>query len=214
MSEAPPELRPRRAVRLLEVVAVALLGTATLGSAWCGYQASRWNSNERDLAREAAGFQLEAGRLYGLATQTLVYDGIVISDYAAAVSAGDEELQQFYDEALVRPGLRPVIERWREDAASGQGAPTSLIEDEAYRQEQLAPYDAAVARGAEAMEASETASRHADDYVLVALLLASALFLVGVMTSFRLRFAQLLLLGIGAAAILGASIRLIGLPSA
>ena len=167
VSEAPPELRPRRAVRLLEVVGVALLGTATLGSAWCGYQASRWNSNERDLAREAAGFQLEAGRLYGLATQTLVYDGIVISDYAAAVSAGDEELQQFYDEALVRPGLRPVIERWRQDAASGQGAPTSLLEDEAYRQEQLAPYDAAVARGAEASEASETASRHADDYVLV-----------------------------------------------
>ena len=51
-----PARRGRRPVadRPLEIIAVLMLGVATLGSAWCGYQATRWNSEESDLARDAA----------------------------------------------------------------------------------------------------------------------------------------------------------------
>ena len=52
-------VRARRG-RVLEVLAVMLLGVATIGSAWCGYQATRWNGKETDYARESSDLQVEA----------------------------------------------------------------------------------------------------------------------------------------------------------
>ncbi len=40
--------------RMLEIIAVILLGIATVGSAFCGYEATRWNTREGDLERDAA----------------------------------------------------------------------------------------------------------------------------------------------------------------
>ena len=45
--------REARRGRSFEIMAVLLLGVATLGSAWCGYQAAKWNGRESDLARQA-----------------------------------------------------------------------------------------------------------------------------------------------------------------
>jgi hypothetical protein len=37
--------------RQSEMIAVLLLGVATIGTAWCGYQASRWNKYHGEIAR-------------------------------------------------------------------------------------------------------------------------------------------------------------------
>ena len=67
-----------------------LLGIATIGIGWCGYQASRWNGREGELTRDAAIVQTEAARLFGLATQTVSYDSNILAQYAQAASAGDQ----------------------------------------------------------------------------------------------------------------------------
>src|SRR6478736_5404153 len=54
---------------VLEIIAVLILGITTVGTAWCGYQASQWNGAQSDLARESSEDRVEAGRLFGLATQ-------------------------------------------------------------------------------------------------------------------------------------------------
>jgi hypothetical protein len=183
--------RPRRG--LLEILAVVFLGVATIGSAWCGYQATRWNGEEADLARESARLQLEASRQFGLAVQTMAYDSNAISQYANAVASDNADLTTFFREVLIRPGFLPVLDAWQQQIEAGS-TPQNLLEDEEYREEQLGPYRQTQAAAEEKTEEAQEAGDIADDYVLTTLVLASALFFAGLTTSFRVRVAQLMLL--------------------
>ena len=206
--------RDQRRSRGFEIVAVLLLGVATLGSAWCGYQASRWNGQESRLTSEASNEQVEGARLFGLATP-------------------DRELRQ-HRRGAVRGSRRPPATRaCRTSTARRSSGPTScprsstgrrrsrpggnpgnLLEDEEYRNEQLADYEASQAR-AEALSAeSREAGNTADDFILLTVLFASALFFAGVTTSFRLRSAQALLLLAAGLIIAYAAARLADLPVA
>jgi hypothetical protein len=199
--------------RVIEVLAVVLLGIATIGSAWCGYQATRWNGREGDLTSDQAIVQTEAARLFGLATQTVSYDSNTIAQYAAATSAGNEPLKALYRQTLVRAGLLPILDQWEQQIAAGE-APTNLLQDKGYVDEQMQPYQKALARGEAITVASGEAGDNADAYVLTTLLLASALFFAGLTTSFRIRFARLLLLAASSVTIAYAAARLIDLPIA
>ena len=109
----------------LEVVAVILLGVATIGSAFCGYEATRWNTREGDLERDASTSRVEANRLFSLGTQTVMYDTTVVTQYAAAVAAGNQGLVDFYRDTLVRPNFLPIIDRWTTEIRNGETPRTS-----------------------------------------------------------------------------------------
>ena len=179
------------------MIAVFMLGIATIGTAWSGYQASRWNQEQSDIAREGSDLRVESNRQFGLATQTILYDANLVTQYAKAVSDGDTELQDFYKSTLFRPGFLPVIERWQEAVRAGE-PPPRLLEDRVYLDAQLAPYQETQAKAEAKDVESKDAGQNADDYVLLTLLLASALFFAGVTTSFKLELARLLLLGLAA----------------
>jgi hypothetical protein len=196
--------------RLLEVLAVVLLGVATIGSAWCGYQATRWNGEENDLARQSAAQQVEAARQFGLATQIVSYDSIMISQYANAVAADETNLQRFYRETLIRPALIPLIDRWEQQIAAG-ASPTNLLEDQDYVDTQLGSYRETAAKAQRLAVRAQEAGEQSADYVLTTLILASALFFAGLTTSFRVRFARVLLLGGAALLIAYAASRLVEL---
>jgi hypothetical protein len=203
-----------RGNRVLEILAVVLLGLATVGTAWCGYQSSRWNSEQGDLARESSDLRVEASRLFGLATQAVAFDANLVAQYAQAVVNGDTNLQTFYRETLFREDFLPILDAWEEQIDSGGGAPPRLFEDDAYLDQQLAPYREAVTEAEQTAAESDEAGENADDYVLITLLLATALFFAGVTTSFRVRTARLILLGASAFTIAFAVSRLVDLPVA
>jgi hypothetical protein len=202
-----------RGDRLLEVVAVALLGVATVGSAWCGYQATRWNKEESDFSRDASAANVEAARQFGLATQTVSYDSNMVAQYAQAKAAGDERLLDFYREVLMRPEFRGVLDEWEAQIDAGE-TPTNLLEDQDYVDEQLGAYREAQAAAGAASAAADDASENTDGYVLTTLLLATALFFAGVTGSFRLRFLRFALLSASGITIAVAAARLVDLPTA
>ena len=195
------------------MLAVVLLGIATIGTAWCGYQATRWNGQEEEHARAASDLQVEAARQFGLATQQVSYDSIMVAQYAQAVVAGDERLQDFYVDTLFRPAFLPTLEEWRAELAAGQN-PSSLVTDQEYLDAQLAPYRDTAERSSVESEKARTAGDNADDYVLTTLLLASALFFAGLTTSFRVRLPQVMLLSGSGILIAFAASRLADLPVA
>jgi len=199
--------------RILEVLAVVLLGVATIGTAWCGYQATRWNGQEDEHARAASNLQVEAAREFGLATQKVSYDSAMVAQYASALSSGNEKLQQFILDSLIRPDFRPVIDQWKAEVEAGQN-PANLLTDEDYLNQQLTQYRETEAKAAAQSVEGQEAGDNADDYVLTTLLLASALFFAGLTTSFRVRFAQLMLLAGSALLIAYAASRLADLPVA
>ncbi len=179
--------------RILEVMAVLLLGIATVGSAWCGYQATRWNGEEGRRARAASDAQVEGARLFALGTQILAYDSNMIAQYATAVTEDNGELQKFIRSTLVRAEFLPTFDAWEADVKAGQ-TPVPLFEDEEYLAEQFGGFRATQVLSVDEQAAGLEASENTDAYVLTTLILASALFFAGVTTSFRVRFARIVLL--------------------
>jgi len=193
------------------MLAVLLLGIATIGTAWCGYQASRWNQEQGDISREGSDLRIEANRQFGLATQAIVYDANLVAQYAKAVVDGDTQLQQFFRTTLFRPAFLPVLERWEEAIKAGE-TPPNLLQDSEYVGGELADYEATQSKAeAKDLEAKE-AGTNGDDYVLVTVLLASALFFAGVTTSFKMQMARLMLIGLAAVLIAYCLSRIATLP--
>ena len=197
--------------RLSEMLAVLLLGIATIGTAWCGYEASRWNQDQGDLAREASDLRVEGNRQFGLATQSIVYDVNLVAQYAKAVVDGDTKLQEFFKTTLFRPAFLPVLERWQAAIDAGQHPP-NLLEDRDYIGSQFADYQATQSKAEAKDVEAENAGENGDDYVFITLMLASALFFAGVTTSFKMHMARLVLISLAAVLIAYAISRIVTLP--
>ncbi|MCU0282413.1 MAG: hypothetical protein MUD13_00725 [Candidatus Nanopelagicales bacterium] len=199
--------------RTIELIAVILLGVATVGTAWCGLQSSLWNGQQQDLGAEATGERALANRLFGAALQTAAYDSNVIISYAEAVRAGDTRAQEFTREALMRPELLPFVDRWQATIEAGGPTP-NLLEDPEYRASLTGDYQAADARAVELSDQSDEAGSVADTYVVTTVLLAVALFFAGVTSSFRYPAMRMALIAGAGLCVALAAMRLIDLPLA
>ena len=197
--------------RVIEVIAVMLLGIATVGSALCGYQATRWNGEQARLIRVAADEHVESSRLFSLGTQTDAYDTNIVAQYAQAASAKDEKLMRFYRSSLVRPKFLPILDRWEAEVSSGV-LPLNLLDDQEYLDTQFGQYRKVEADATANTLLADEAGRNADAFVLTTLLLAVGLFFAGVTASFRVRVARLMLLGGAALTLSLAAARLVDLP--
>ena len=157
--------------RLLELIVVLLLGITTVGTAWCGFQATRWNGESGDLNGVATAQRVEGSRLFGLATQRVTYDSMMVAKYAEASQQGNVQLQQFYRRSVIRPEFLPVLDRW--EAAVKAGDPTvGVFEDKEYLAGQFADYQETVAAAEQAALESQHAGEVAEAYVGTTILLA------------------------------------------
>lgn len=179
--------------RLIEVVTVVLLALATVGSAWSAFQVARWNGVETDEARDSAAFRIDASREYSLATQIVAYDAAAVSQFGQAIAAGNEELEAFLRQTIIRTGFEPILAQWREEIDAGR-EPTNLLENREYLEELFAESDALDAEALAATRRSEEAGNDADGYIRMTLFFATALFFAGITASFNSRLARILLL--------------------
>jgi hypothetical protein len=190
---ATAEPEPPRASRLIEIVTVVLLAIATVGSAWSAYQVARWNGVETDEARSAGSSRIDASREYSLATQIVAYDAAAVSQFGQAIASGNEDLQEFLRETIIRPGFEPILQQWRDEIDAGL-VPTNLVENDDYLQELFAKSTELDAASLTASQLSEEAGDNADGYVRLTLFFATALFFAGITASFSSRTARLMLL--------------------
>jgi hypothetical protein len=195
----------------LEMLAVLLLGAGSVATAWCGIQASRWNGEEARESRDAGITRIDASQAFSLGTQKFAYDANMVTEYANAVGDGDEQAQEFLRENLVRPEFLPVLDRWEASIRAGDDS-FDLFTDEEYLDSLFADSTVMAAESDAALERSREASDNGDDYLLMTLFTATALFFSGVTTSFASRPARLALLAIAATVLTFTAARLIDLP--
>lgn len=180
----PTDPRDQLRHRVLEVLSACLLGIATVGSAWCAYQASQWNEKAADEARLSAEARVEGTRLHSLAATTVTYDTNVITAYANAVATDQTDLARLYRDTLVRPEFLPILDRWETEVERGR-SPRNLLEDEAYLDALFEPYRVADERAEHHAELGVEAGRNAVDHLVTTVLLAVGLFFAGVTNVFR-----------------------------
>jgi hypothetical protein len=215
-----PDLRPigadttssRRS--MLEMLAVLLLGLATVATAWSGYQSSQWSGNETTEARNATNQRIESSRLFSLASQKVAYDAGIVAQYAQAAANEQTKLMAFIRANLVRPEFLPTLDAWEAAVKAGGGQAANLFTNTEYLNAQFKPSKDAQAIGDAASLRSEEASKHSSDYILITLVTATALFFAGVTTSFKSPLARLLLLAIAGLTLAYAASRLVSLPVA
>jgi hypothetical protein len=200
--------------RALEVLAILLLASGTLCSAWSIYQAYRWNKIQADQTAAATAARIASGKEATIATATIVYDASLLAQTAAAIAEGQTDLQRFYRTTLARPAFLALVD---EAVAQAGGDPTALpnlFASPRYLAELQDAPQRLDAAAAEFTAASTRAGGHADAYTLVTVLLAIALFFGGAASNFRWLPLRGVMLAIALVMLLVGAARLAALPFA
>jgi hypothetical protein len=208
-SSAPPAPASQAG---LESVALLLLSLATVGTAWCSYQATTWGAAaQRQINQSVAASRLAATDQLRAAQITTV-DVLLFSQYIDARAASNEVLARFYSDRF-RNEAKVAFTAWLSTRPfENADAPLHPFVTNLYHPQLLVA--AAVAEGEAAKLAQQAgeSGRTSRAYVLVTVLLATALFCGGTATKFNTNLIRRAVLGLGVAAFCYASARLVLLP--
>ena len=128
--------KPSARERLLEFVAVSLLGLAALATAWSGYQASLWDGIQSSNYTQASGARTNAAQQRTEANQIRIADLTLFENHIDALLDGDDELADFYLQRFP-PSFAAAYEAWMAlDPLENPDAPASPLAMSEY---QLAP---------------------------------------------------------------------------
>ncbi len=182
----------------IELFAAIVLAIATVLAAWSAYQSSRWSGEQAKATNTANAARLQTVGLLGIAqTQGLLDAQITFAWIQEAIDGNEQGMAEF--EARLPDTMRPVFEAWLATAPPGElpeGTPQDLPEYEEIALEPLRLAQDAVDEAAEAVLLASEANQRSDNFVLVAVVMASVMLFAGVGSRFqarRLRMAMILL---------------------
>ena len=197
--------------RIVDIASLAVISAAAVLTALCSYQSGRWSGAEArhyDLANaDRAAAAMSSNR----AIAETAIDVNMFMQYGIAEEQGDTRREQFLFQRF-RPEMQKAVAAWvATKPAHNDRAPKSPFEMPAYslKSQQLSSQEDAKAH--EDFAAAQVANRHADDFLLLTVIFASASFLAGMST--KMVFPQhAIVVGISLAALVYGLIRMIGLP--
>jgi hypothetical protein len=178
----------------LEITCAIVLSLATMSSAWCAYQSTRWGGVQtfRLAAANKANRLSSAANLTALQFQA--FDASMGISWMQAKYEGNKRQETFLFDRF-RPEMKKAVEAWlKTDPFSNPAAPLGPIKMAEYAQTELAEAKRQDERSAKEYEAAMLANQTSDAYVLLTVLFASVLFfggIAGTLDSRRLRISIL-----------------------
>ncbi len=202
----------RRYGRWIETLAALLLGLTTVATAWSGYQGARWSGEQSTLYVDALGVMVESSEAAAAAEQLTLLDAGMFMHYVNAYAGGDENLSEWYY-ARFRPEFRSAVDAWLAlDPHNNPDAPPDPFQAPAYQASVEGQADQLKEHATELFEEGKRANQISDDYILNAVILASALFLAGIAPRFDWRPVSIGVLILSLVVLLGALYDLATLP--
>jgi hypothetical protein len=198
----------------LEIAATLLLAFATVGSAWSAYQSKRWGGVQMFSMVAANGARSEAVRLSDKASQLTSIDVSMFLQYISAVSSHQQQLADFILQRF-RPEMKTAVNAWRvTQPLKNPDAPPSPFAMKEYSLSTLQQADQMNQLALQKLNEAKAANTRADDYVLLTVLFASALFFGGIGTKMQLRSLRIVLLSLGIVVFAATAVTLISMPIA
>ncbi len=198
----------------VELLAAVILALATTIAAWSAYQSTRWSGEQAKAANHALAMRTEAAEATTIYAEGVEIDSEFIAAWLIEAAAGNARGMTVLEDRL-RDEFRPAFEAWLSQAAAGEippGTPFDLAEYDAYsstEREQARQLnldaDAATATAA-------AANQTGDNFVLVAVIMASVLFFAGVGTKFKGRWLRIAMILMALAFFLGGLAFMLSLP--
>jgi hypothetical protein len=196
----------------LEPASAILMALATLSTAWCSYQSSKWSGQSSEVATSAARLEQKAALLHLEDNQVTSIQAKMFMDFINATLAGNEKLAQFYSDRFP-PELRAAYARWIEQKpfenpkADPHPFVPALFKPRFAQEAQQATADA----GRDEAEAKRTGN-FAAQYLSNTVLFAMVLFFAGTSAKFQQRYVRQWSFFFAVAVFLFAASRMLTLP--
>jgi len=211
-SEASTAAKDAPKHALFEPLVLLLLSLATVGTAWCSFQAAAWGGVSQRFSNQSAAAGRRAAARELQSQQLTVLDVLLFSQYINARSLSNEPLARFYAERF-RGEAKTAFEAWlATQPFQNTNAPSHPFVTNLYQPRMLADAKAAEDESQRLWQQAGQAGRTSRSYVLVTVMLASALFCGGTASKFEARWIRRAVLALGLAAFVFAAARLLLLP--
>jgi hypothetical protein len=197
---------------IFEPLALVLLSLATVGTAWCSFQAAVWGGvSQRTMNLSAlSGRRAAAAQLQN--SQMAVRDVMLFSEYINARANSNDALSRFYADRF-RGEAKTAFEAWMATRPfENPNAPAHPFVTNLYQPRLLEDSRMAEIESQRLWQEAGNAGRNSRSYVLITVLLASALFCGGTASKFEARWTRKSVLALGLAAFVFAAARLLMLP--
>lgn len=187
-----------------------LLSLATVGMAWCSYQASIWGSQSTILSSQSSASGRDASDLRIKANQAFMVDIFLFTQFLNAHNASNEPLADFYARQF-SPEFKQAFAA-QIKSSRYTNAPTDLITKDLYQTPLLTQADSLESESERMWDDSLEAGKAGRQYTLISVLLATALFFGGTAPRFESPIKRRIVLLLGLVTLLTAFGMFIVLP--
>src|SRR5262249_11092218 len=182
--ERPTQGNPKVNPAVLEALGLLLLSLATVGTAWCSFEAAAWGSAAGGAANQSTAASRRAAKDELQANQMALLDILLFSQHINARASSNEPLARFYAERF-RGEAKTAFEAWlATNPFENSNAPPHPFVTNLYQPRLLADAQEAETESQRMSEKAGEAGRISRSYVLITVLLASALFCGGTAAKF------------------------------
>ena len=195
----------------VEFASWVLLTLATVGSAWCAYQASLWSGEQTRALARASVAQFSASREMSLVNRDLMVDVGTYINYVGADFRGDAKLAGFL-RSHARRDFKPALDAWI--AAEGAGradVPNPFVLPE-YRSAGLQTVADLDKKAMTNIATANEANSNSDAYVLHTVMFALSLFFLSATSQVRRRTMRRAMLAVGVVVFTGTVFSVSRLP--
>jgi hypothetical protein len=190
------ESRERIPESLLLILTAVLLGLIAVLTAWTGYQAARWGGIATNFVLQSNAARGQSSVASLTANELALLDIQIFIEWVDATLVGDTERANFYQQRM-RDEAKPAFDAWlatdpftNVDAPDSPFAMPQYVLQKRIESQQLADQAAAF------FEQYKEASQKSLDFVLTAVILASALFFTGLSSRIKRRQIEAILIGL------------------
>ena len=197
---------------LFEPVGLVLLSLATVGTAWCSFQAAAWGGVSQRTMNQSAASSRRAVTAQLQSSQMALLDVLLFSQYINARADSNETLARFYADRF-RGEAKTAFQAWMATRPfEDTNAPAHPFVTNLYQPRLLTEASLAEAESQRLWQQAGEAGRTGRSYVLVTVLLASALFCGGTAPKFDKLWVRRAVMALGLGAFAFAAQRLLLLP--
>jgi hypothetical protein len=212
-SEGATAASPAPRTALLEAAGLLLLSLATVGTAWCSFQAAAWGGAAGGEANKATAASRRAAVAQIQAYQVQLVDVLLFSQHINARANSNEMLARFYADRF-RGEAKTAFDAWLATKPfENADAPAHPFVTNLYHPQLLADAQLAESQSQRFSERAGEAGRVSRNYILITVLLACALFCGGTSAKFEQVWIRRGVLVLGLALFVFAAGRLVLLPA-
>jgi hypothetical protein len=169
----------------IEIISAVLISLATVVSAWCAYQSTRWAGEMLTSFNLADAARADSVRMTNRALQLTTIDVKLFTEYVDAYSNGNQVLADFLFTRF-RPEMKLATEAWIETQPlinpEAPDTPFVMVE---YQLAAQAESDLLQIEAEDYFEDALKANERSDEYILLTVISTSVLFFGGVSTKFK-----------------------------